>query len=307
MAGQGMDGMGLVLDRYEWLTLGIDFLVFAAFLAIMGRLIGLASRVQSRRELSVRDNAAFGLSFAASIVSLAIVMSGAVSGETSVTLVHEAIVVAAYGALGIVLLLLARHVFDRYALPLIDLADEIGRANVAAAAIDAANMVSTAIVIRAVMIWVDTDSLGGLALVLAGFVFSQFVMFVVTRYRQAVYRRRHDGARLQEAFRQGNLAAALRYFGHRLGASLAITAASGIVAYDAGRILHSAALWGLASLAVVVAVSLLSIGLRLLILPGIDIGREVGRQRNIAVGLTEGAIYLALGLVMAALFALPAD
>ncbi len=302
-----MEGLGLVLDRYEWLTLGVDFVVFGLFMAVMGWLVGATSRVGSRQELGVRDNTAFGLGFAAAIVSLAIVMSGAVSGEPSITLVHEAGVVAAYGVLGIVLLLLSRLVFDRYALPLIDLRREIAGRNTTAGLIDAANMVSTAIVIRAVMIWVDTDSYQGLLVVLAGFAFSQFVMFVVTRYRQAVYRRRHDGARLQDAFRADNLAVGLRYFGHRLGAALAITAASGIVAYDEGRVLASAALWGAASLAMVVLVSLLAILLRWAIMPGIDVASEVGRQRNVAVGLAEGVVYLALGLVMTALFALPAD
>ncbi len=302
-----MNGLEIMLDRYEWLILGIDFTVFALLMALIGRLIGVMSGVRSHHELSVRDNPAFGVSFAGAVLALALMMSGAVSGEPSISLFHEATIVAAYGLLGIVLMLVSRLFFDRVALPLIDLREQIMAGNVTAAVIDAANLLSTAIVIRAVMIWVDNESLAGLLVVLLAFLFSQLVMILVTRYRQWVYRRRHAGARLQDAFRDGNLAIALRYFGHRLGASLAITAASGVIAYDEGQLLWSAGSWALVSLLMVLLVSLVAIVARLLILPRVDIAEEVGRQGNVAIGLVEGVIYLAIGLIMAALLALPTE
>ncbi len=302
-----MQGLEILLDRYEWLTVAIDFFVFALLMALMGRLTGVMSGVQSRDELSVRDNPAFGISFAGAVLALALIMTGAVSGEPSISLLHEAMIVAAYGVLGIVLMLSSRLFFDRVALPLINLREQIVTGNVTAAVIDAANLLSTAIVIRAVMIWVDNESLAGLFVVLLAFLFSQLVMILVTRYRQWVYRRRHAGTRLQDAFREGNLAIGLRYFGHRLGAALAITAASGMVAYDEGRLILSAGSWALVSLLMVIVVSLVAIAARFLIMPRIDIAAEVGRQRNLGVGLVEGVIYLAIGLIMAALFALPTE
>jgi len=157
------------------------------------------------------------------------------------------------------------------------------------------------------MIWVDNESFSGLMVVLVGFLFSQLVMFAVTYYRQWVYRRRHQGAALQSALEDGNLALALRYFGHRVGAALAITAASGIVFYSDDEPTLSALCWALVSLVMVILVSLLAIVARHLILFRVDIAEEVGQQRNIAVGLSEGLIYIALGLIMAALFAASID
>lgn len=292
----------LDVDRYELLTLGVDFIAFAVMMALGGRMVGGMARVRTFNELTERDNVAFGIAFAAAIFSVAIMMSGAVSGSPSITLVHEAGIVFAYGALGIILLGATRVLFDRVALPHIDLQAQVLAGNAAAGIVDAANMVSTAVVIRAVMIWVDNESFAGLLVVLIGFLFSQLVMFAVTYYRQWVYRRRHQGAALQAALERGNLALALRYCGHRIGAALAITAASGIAVYADGEPLLSAFIWSLVSLVMVVVVSLLAIAARHLILIRVDIAEEVGRQRNVAVGLSEGLIYIALGLIMAALF-----
>jgi len=297
----------LDVDRYELLTLAIDFTAFAVMMALSGRMVGGMARVRTFEELTGRDNVAFGIPFAAAIFSIAIMMSGAVSGAPSITLVHEAGIVSAYGGLGIVLLIMTRLLFDRLALPHIDLRAQVLSGNVAAGVVDAANMVSTAIVIRAVMIWVDNESFAGLMMVFVGFLFSQFVMFAVTYYRQWVYRRRHQGAALQTALEEGNLALALRYFGHRIGAALAITAASGIVFYSDREPTLSAFFWSSISLVMVIAVSLLAIAARHLILLRVDIAEEVGRQRNVAVGLAEGLIYIALGLIMAALFAATID
>ncbi len=294
------------LDRYELLTVAVDFVIFAALMALSGRMIGGMAGRGTIHELTERDNAAFGISFSAAMMSVAIMMSGAVSGEPSLTLFHEAGIVLAYGILGIVLLILTRLIFDRYALPAIDVRAEVIAGNRAAGLVDAANMISTAIVIRAVMVWVDSESFSGLMIVLLGFLFSQFIMFVVTFYRQAVYRLRNHDASLQSLLIDGNLALALRYSGHRIGAGLAITAASGLVGYDALSPELSALYWAVASLGVVVFLSLIAILARYLILPGVDIALEVGRQRNVAVGLCECVIYIVMGLILAALFALSA-
>jgi len=295
------------VDRYELLTLSVDFIAFVIIMSLSGRMIGGMARVRTFAELTGRDNVAFGVPFAAAILSVAIMMSGAVSGEPSITLVHEAGIVFAYGVLGIILLVATRLIFDHYALPSIDLRAQVLSGNLAAGVVDAANMVSTAIVIRAVMIWVDNESFAGLMIVLVGFLFSQFIMFAVTYYRQWIYRRRHQGAALQGALEDGNLAIALRYLGHRVGAAFAITAASGVVLYSESAPTLSAFYWALISLVMVITVSLLAIAARHLILFRVDIAEEVGRQRNVAIGLTEGLIYIALGFIAAALFASSID
>jgi len=297
----------LMLDRYEYLTVAIDFVLFVVMMTVVGKMIGLVANVSSIHELTEKDNASFGVSFAGAILAVAIMMTGAVSGEATISLVYEASIVTAYGLLGITLMMLTRYLFDRLALPRIAIHEHILAGNLAAAIIDAGNMIATAVVIRSIMIWVDSESFSGLSIVLVGFLFSQLVMIAVTRYRQYVYRRRHQGQLLQEAFAAGNVAVALRYFGHRVGAGLAITAASGIAQYSAGHAYLSAFVWALVSVAIVALLSLLAIAARHLILSRVDIAAEVGRQQNTAIGLIEGTIYIILGIILAALFGAPTD
>jgi len=297
----------LMLDHYEYLTVAVDFVLFVVIMTVIGKVIGMVANVSSIHELSENDNASFGVSFAGALLAVTIMMTGAVSGEATISLVYEAGIVSAYGLLGITLMMLTRYLFDRWALPRIAIREHILAGNLAAAIIDAGNMIATAVVIRAVMIWVDSESYSGLSIVLAGFLFSQLVMIAVTRYRQYVYRRRHQGHLLQEAFANGNVAVALRYFGHRVGAGLAITAASGIARYNDGQAYFSALVWALVSVAAVALMSLLAIAARRLILSKVDIAEEVGRQQNTAIGLIEGTIYIILGIILAALFGAPTD
>jgi len=98
------------------------------------------------------------------------------------------------------------------------------------------------------------------------------------------------------------MALAVRFAGHRIGVGLAVTAASGIVVYYTDKVLYSLAIWSAVAIAMFLAQTVISIAARLVLLPGINVGEEVGKQRNVAIGALEGAIYVAIGLIFVGLF-----
>ncbi|MDH5232460.1 MAG: DUF350 domain-containing protein [Gammaproteobacteria bacterium] len=296
----------LALERYEYLVLLVDFVIAIVLLTLIGKVSGLVSNVNSVKELSVKDNHAFGISFGAALLALGLMLTGAVSGDETISLVYEVTIVLSYGVFGILLMVAARFILDKISLPQISIHEQILKGNAAAALVDAANMIATAIIIRAVMIWVDAESFMGLALVAFGFIASQILMIIVTRYRTFVYAKRHEGGCIQDAFENGNIALAIRYFGHKVGAALAVTAASGLVTYMPLSAITAALLWVAASAIMVIALSLIAIAARHVVLSGINVVEEVDDQGNIGIGLIEAIIYIVIGLLLVALFAVSA-
>ena len=117
-----------------------------------------------------------------------------------------------------------------------------------------------------------------------------------------MFARRHPDNSLEREIAAGNIALAVRFAGHRIGVGLAVTAASGIVVYAIDNIALSLLIWGVVAIGMFLAQTVIAIAARLVLLPGINVGEEVGEQRNVAIGALEGANYVAIGLVFVGLF-----
>ena len=109
-----------------------------------------------------------------------------------------------------------------------------------------------------------------------------------------VFNRRHkvNGKTLHGEIKDGNIALAIRFSGYRLGIALAITATSGLVVYDSDLLEFSVIAWVLMAVIIFVSQTFLSIILRYILLPKVNIAEEVGEQRNVAIGSIEAAIYI---------------
>jgi uncharacterized membrane protein YjfL (UPF0719 family) len=216
---------------------------------------------------------------------------------------QEIVSVGSYGVLGLVLIKVGRLIQDKVLLRGIEIQSQIKSGNVAAALVDAANTIAIGLILRAVMLWVESETLSGLLVVLAAFVITQLLLALVTSYRIQVYARRNGGASLQSAFAEGHVALSVRFMGHLMGVALALTAASGVVAYSEDS-LHIALLtWAGVTLLFTMMVSLLAVVARSVILAGINVVEEVDEQHNLGVAAIEAAIYISIGLFFAALFA----
>lgn len=285
------------------LILVVDLLIAVVLLTAYRKIAGLISNVSSTHELSEKDNVAFGWVFGAGLLALAIVMTGAISGEAPSSLFYEIALVLAYGVVGIVLMLLTRKVFDNFTLTEINVHDQVMQGNLAVAIADIGNLLATAIIVRAVMVWIESTSFFGLVAVIIGFAVSQAVLIIVTKYRMRVYAKRHPGESLQKAIESGNKALALRYAGHKIGVALAVTAASGFVPYNPDNIIAVCLVWGGVSVVLTIILSLLAIAARHAILAKIDVVEEVDSQQNMGIGFIEATIYVAVGLLLTSLIA----
>lgn len=289
------------VDTYIYEILLIDLVIAVLMISALRFISGVVANVDSAEELASRDNYAFGIAMAAGVVSLALMLTGAVSGEPGSTYLKEAVSVLSYGVLGLVLIKVGRIAQDKLVFTGIEIQQEIKNGNLAAALVDAGNTIATGLVLRAVMLWVESDTLNGLLAVLAAFVITQLMLAIVSKYRLIVYARR-SGQSLQEVFKQGKVALAIRYFGHLLGVALAITAASGVIAYDVENLVMALVLWSGVTLLFAVLVSLISIAARSVILMGVNVVEEVNEQNNIGVAAIEASIYISIGLFFTALF-----
>ena len=71
--------------------------------------------------------------------------------------------------------------------------------------------------------------------------------------------------------------------------------------YDPALLVLSVAAWSLLAVVMFLTQTALSIILRHILLTRIDIGQEVGNQRNIAIGAMEAAIYIGVGFTFVGL------
>jgi len=281
----------------------IDFVMMLGFMAALRALAGAIAGASLNDILARQDNFAVGISLAGAIVAVAVLMMGVVSGDVGGSYVDEFSLMAGYGVLAIFLMWLTRKVFDSIALPDVSIHEQLMGGNVAAGIVDAGNMVATAIIVRAAMTWVDGASVLGLVMVLAAYVVSQGILFLATLYRRKVFDLRHQGKLVLSGEIAGaNTALAVRFAGYRLGVALAVTATSGLVTYDASMLMTSITVWAGVSVILFIAQSTLSIGLRHILLPGIDVGQEVDIERNVAIGAVEAATYIGIGFAFVGLF-----
>jgi uncharacterized membrane protein YjfL (UPF0719 family) len=264
---------------------------------------GFISHIDTSKELFKKDNPAFGISLAGVVFAITIVLTGAVYGDPIYTLEDSVISVGLYGALGLVLMAITRLIFDKIAIPKIVIRDEIVNGNIAAAIIDAGNVVATAIVIRTMMIWVEANTVEGITAVLSGFLISQILLTATTYLRTHRLKKLNDGKPIQDEIRSGNTAVALRFAGRKIGTAFAITAASNMLVFENYDIQYLLMAWAVVSVVMIMILSLLSFVANKIILAKVDIDDEIINQRNAALGIVQCVIYIALGLLLSELMA----
>lgn len=283
----------------------IDFVILLGFMAALRILASSIASISLSELLAQQDNFAAGIALAGAIIAVAVLMMGVVAGDTGTTYVEEITLMVSYGVVAMVFMSLTRIIFDKVGLRQLSIHDEIMQGNIAAGAVDAFNLIATAIIIRAAMFWVDGSTFLGLAVVAGIFILSQIILLLATLYRNAIFNRRHkdNGKTLQGEIKQGNIALAIRFSGYRLGVALAITATSGIVLYDPNVLLYSVLAWAVMAVVIFISQTILSIILRHILLPKVNIAEEVGVQGNVAIGSIEAAIYISIGFTFVGLLA----
>ena len=291
------------LSLWIWGIVALDLVVAVAAMCALRYGSGVLFGVDSRDELAEKDNVAFGVALAGGTLAVALVLAAAAAGEAAATFLTELGVIAAYVAVGLVLLKIGILVNDWIVFHNFSVKGAIKAQNTAAGTVQAANLVALGILINGAINWAGGDLVQSLVSVVVMFFLAQFVVLGVTRTRAIIYARRHAGQQWQAAIEGGNTALGVRYAGHLIGTALASSSAGGMVAYVAGTdggALIAYAAWFVWAVVLAAALLLLSMLAQRVILSGIDVIEEVDRQRNIGVASIEAAVFIGIGLVFRA-------
>jgi len=281
--------------------LAIDITIAIILLGAMRFISGLSAKVNSTDELAKEDNFAFGISVAGSVAALGIVLTGAITGENADSYLMEIIGMASYGILGLILIKIGRIFHDRFALNQIDKNAEIKSRNIAVGIVDASGAIATAIVIRAVLLWVYGLDISTFTAIVAGFIVSQAMLVLVTRLKERQYAKNNQNHSMQTAFAEGHVALAIRYAGQAISTALAVTAASHFLTYSPDTLLVNLVGWLVFGMVMTLLVALLTSIAKRLVLMGINLVEEVDQQHNIGVASVEMAIIISIALILTAL------
>jgi len=262
---------------------------------------GIVSHINSSKELTEKDNPAFGISMAGIVLAVTIILSGAIYGDPIYTLSESVISVGLYGVLGILLMAVTRIIFNKIAMPSESVRDEIVKGNVAVAIIDAGNVIATSIIIRAMMMWVDANTFDGIVSILVGFVISQILLTGATLVRIKILNKKIHNNSLKEEFKTGNIAIALRFAGRKIGTAFAVAAASNVLVFELYDVPMLLLIWSGVSVVMIAALSLLSMIASKVIMAGINVEDEIIRQKNVAIGVIQCVIYISLGILLSEL------
>jgi uncharacterized membrane protein YjfL (UPF0719 family) len=285
-------------DHYYNTTLLINLLIITGLFASLRLFSGTIAHINASDELLKKDNPAFGISLAGATLAITIMLSGVIYGDLDSSRTETVVVLALFGILGIALMALTRIIFDKITLPDISLREEIVKGNIAVAIADAGNVLATAIIIRAIMIWVPMYTIGGLTAVLGSFAVSQIILTAMTLLRIKVFGFINKDSEMQNELKNGNTALALRFSGQKIGTAFAIATAARIIIYEEYEIFSILAVWFLASIVVILIWKALCFVAHRIILFRVNINREVLQQRNIAVGALQAVIYISLGFLI---------
>jgi hypothetical protein len=281
--------------------LAIDITIAIILLCAMRFISGLSAKVNSTDELAKEDNFAFGVSVAGSVAALGIVLTGAITGENAESYLMEIVGMASYGILGLILIKVGRIFHDRFALNQIDKNAQIKAHNISVGIVDASGAIATAIIIRAVLLWVYGLDINTFTAIIAGFIVSQAMLVLVTRIKERQYAKNNQNSCMQNAFAEGQVALAIRYAGQVISTALAVTAASHFLTYSPETLLANIVGWFIFGMIMTILVAILTSIAKRLVLMGINLVEEVDHQHNIGVASVEMAISISIALILTAL------
>ncbi|MGB0747393.1 MAG: DUF350 domain-containing protein [Magnetospiraceae bacterium] len=287
------------LNANYLLILAIDLVIGAALLVAMRFMMGAVARVNPSEELAQRDNPAFGIVLAGGVFAMGILLTGVLAGDAAASPANEAVLVLAYGVAGLAMVFAAHAVFDKVSMSSFAVRDELRAGNIAVAMTDAGNAIATALIVRAVLDWVQDGGLVTALVGLGSFLVSQALLSLVSFYRIKLHSRTGQ-APLMETIRGGNTALALRFSGYRIAAAFAISSALNLAPFDPSAVIWVFGSWILVAVVSLMVLAILSMIAERILLWGIDLQDEVDRQGNVAIGAVQAAVYTALGLAMLA-------
>jgi len=275
----------------SWLLNDSSYILFLLVdLFAVFTLVG-AMRLLSRVIVAPVDkhSEATNIETAFAVIALMLALTGITSGEFSLTLFDEWLVVTIYGLLAIALLRFGGIIQDKLVLPSLNLSSATQHGNITAAYITGGHLIGTAIVIRAAMEWSSSNNNLGFFALFFGFVISQLLLAVEMRLRLI-----WTSGTLLKSIKESNRSAILKATMQHIGAALAISTSTHFASNLDAQWQLALIAWFLSSVVFLILYLGLSELCVRLILPKNE-AYEGGR------GVLEGAIYLGWGFILPAL------
>lgn len=281
-----------------WVYVVIDVVLALVLLLIIRWLSKSLTKLSVSDELGVKDNFAFGISVAGSMLSLCLVLSAVVGRHVDQGYDHAALGMIVFGAIGILLVKFGRFAHDKLILNNVDTQAQISDRGVSVALVDAASGVSSAIILRSIMGWVDGSDVNAIIAIVSGFLVVLTVNLVMTRIHEKLYAAKNQNQTMQSALKTGQLALAVQHVGNLLGTALVVSSASGLLAYSPVAYVSNVTGWLITSVLLSLLLWVLVALSKRMVLNGINYQQEVDQQHNVGVAAVELTLSVGLALII---------
>ena len=278
----------------------IDMAVAILLLGGIRFTMGIIGNVDTKDELSQKDNFAYGISMAGGVAAMGIALSGAITGELAGSYMIELAGMFSYGFAGLLLIKAGRYIHDKFALPELNKHKQILQRNISVAIVDAASVIATAIVVRAALIWVEGMNLKTFIALFSAWIVSQIMLVIITRVFEWQYAR-NSGVTFQATLEEGQTALAIRYCGYLISTAMSVTAASYFIVYNPQELWVGITQWAIMSVLLMFALTLLTMLAKFIVLWGINRREEVEDQQNIGIATIELTTSFSIALLLMAL------
>ena len=286
------------LARDLWVYVAIDVALALLLLLVMKWLSRSRAKVSVSDELGVKDNFAFGISVAGGMLSLCLVLSSVVGRHVGQGYEQAAIGMVIFGTIGILLVKVGRFAHDKIVLDAVDTQHKISDRNVSIALVDASSLVSSAIILRSIMIWVDGSDVNAMIAIITGFLVVLTILLIMTRIYEMRYAMQNQNHSFQSALDTGQLALAVQHAGNLLGTAIVVSSAGALLSYSPQGYVSNVTGWLITSVLLSLLLwVLMSFGKRT-ILNGINYQKEVDEQHNVGVAAVELTLSIGLALII---------
>jgi len=282
--------------RDLWVYIAIDVGLALLLLLVMKWLSRSRAKVSVSDELGVKDNFAFGISVAGGMLSLCLVLSSVVGRHVGQGYEQAAIGMVIFGIIGILLVKVGRFAHDKIVLDAVDTQHKISDRNVSVALVDASSLVSSAIILRSMMVWVDGSDVNAMIAIVTGFLVVLTILLIMTRIYEMRYAMQNQNHSFQSALDTGQLALAVQHAGNLLGTAIVVSSAGALLSYNPEGYVSNVTGWLLTSVVLSLLLWILVAFSKRAILNGINYQKEVDEQHNVGVAAVE--LTLSIGLAM---------
>lgn len=279
-----------------WVYVAIDVALALLLLLIMKWLSRSRAKESVTEELGVRDNFAFGISVAGGMLSLCLVLSSVVGRHVGQGYEEAALGMIMFGVIGIFLVKFGRFAHDKIVLDAVDTQNKITDRNVSVALVDASSVVSSAIILRSIMVWVDGSDLNAIIAIVTGFLVVLTILLVMTRIYEMRYAMQNQNHSFQSALETGQLALAVQHVGNLLGTAMVVSSAGSLLSYSPSGYVSNVTGWLVTSVLLSLLLWVLVAVSKRMILSGMNYQQEVDQQHNVGVAAVE--LTLSIGIAM---------